>query len=309
VANSSSRERLGVVVVNYNSSSLLKTHLATSAFPDGCMVTVVENSVEPGEKQVVRALAALHGWDLVDAGSNVGFGRAMNLGADHALSRGCSALLVLNPDAWIEEVELLKLLDRHAANPAAMISPRINRADGSSWFTGAVILPTAGRAVHRPVGDRSDWISAACLLVPAEAWTQLGGMDRDYFLYWEDVDLTYRWKQSGGSLLVAEDATATHSVGGTQSLGIGKSTTYLYYNCRNRLLFAAKNMGTARTALWLLTTPDYWVHMLRQARIKHSEEKVKALSAILRGTLAGIAAAMLNPKRASVHHTSKPNEA
>lgn len=284
---------LGVIVVNYNSSSLLRTYLAVARFPLGTRVTVVDNSERADEKLALLTLADTHGWHVIDAGSNLGFGAAMNVGADDAIIHGCTDLLLLNPDASISEADLAVLRTILAENPGAMVSPRIMRDDGRLWFDGAVILPVAGRAVHRPVTDRSDWISAACLLVPATAWRTLGGMDSDYFLYWEDVDLTYRWKRQGGTLIVASDVEAIHSVGGTQSGGIGKSTTYLYYNCRNRLLFAAKNLGLGRTLLWLSTTPHYWMHMLRQARIKQSTDPAGALAAILRGSLAGVA--MMSP--------------
>lgn len=287
MSKSDSHQRLGVVVVNYNSSDLLQANLASAVFPQDTVVTVVDNSEGAAEKAALRALADAHNWHVIDASGNIGFGRAMNLGAEYSIRRECTELLLLNPDASIDEGNLRALQDVSAVNPSAMVSPRIVRDDGRLWFDGAVIKPVAGRAVHRPVGNKSDWISAACLLVPAHAWQQLRGMNSDYFLYWEDVDLTYRWKAQGGALIVASESTAVHSVGGTQTGGAGKSTTYLFYNCRNRLVFAARNLGVGRTALWVATTPHYWLHMLRQARIKQSREPMKVLSAIVRGSLDG----------------------
>jgi GT2 family glycosyltransferase len=281
-----------VIVVNFNASQLLRDHLATAEFPAGTVITVVENSIERDEKEVVRTLAKANEWTLLDSGGNVGFGKAMNLGAADALAKGCTTLLLLNPDAWIDSNELDRLLENHDRYPSAMISPRIFREDGSLWFSGAQIRSVVGRASHMAGRESdSDWISAACLLVPGTAWQRLDGMDEEYFLYWEDVDLTFRWKQLGGRLLVAEDARATHSVGGTQLTSIGKSTTFLRYNSRNRLLFASKNLGFQRTVLWAITTPNYWVHMLRQARIRKSKDKLGAISAIIQGTLSGLATA------------------
>ena len=60
-------------------------------------------------------------------------------------------------------------------------------------------------------------------------------------MYWEDLEFSFRCRQLGGELVVP-DLTAVHAVGGTQGAS-GKSPLYRYYNCRNRLLFARRNLS------------------------------------------------------------------
>jgi GT2 family glycosyltransferase len=91
--------------------------------------------------------------------------------------------------------------------------------------------------------------------VTARLWRSVGGFDESYFLYWEDVDLSHRVLAAGGSLEVCADATAVHSEGGTQggehaTAGEPKSATYYFYNIRNRMLFAANNLGPGDVERW-----------------------------------------------------------
>jgi N-acetylglucosaminyl-diphospho-decaprenol L-rhamnosyltransferase len=283
-----STTRLGVVVVNYESADLLRQHLVGAVFPDGTEIVVVDNSTSSLGRRELREVSANQSWTVLNANENVGFGKAVNMGAAALIAEGCSVLLLLNPDAWISIDNIEKLVAIHESDPLAIVAPHVKRADGRPWFEGAVINNLSGLAVHSFDSSRSpEWLTAACLLVPTRVWDELGGIDGAYFLYWEDVDLTYRWRQCGGTLRVVPDIEAFHSVGGTQSAG-GKSISYLYFNCRNRLVFASKNISAWRTFGWVITSPYQWRLLLREAGFRHSRQKFEILKAILGGTIMGV---------------------
>ena len=65
-------------------------------------------------------------------------------------------------------------------------------------------------------GDRT-WQTGACFMATIAMWDEVGGFDDDYFMYWEDIDLSWRWREAGGTLIVRPEATAVHDAGGTQS--------------------------------------------------------------------------------------------
>ena len=158
----------------------------------------------------------------------------------------CARVLALNPDATIDPDSVRVLLEASRADPDALVGPRIVRSDGTTWFSGAVLDPENGTTRRaRPDeldGDRT-WQTGACFLATIAMWDAVGGFDDDYFMYWEDLDLSWRWRAAGGALLLRADATAVHDAGGTQS-GSGKSSLYVYFNCRNRLLFARKRLAS-----------------------------------------------------------------
>lgn len=90
------------------------------------------------------------------------------------------------------------------------------------------------------------------------------------------------------------DVVAVHSVGGTQQSG-GKSPTYVYYNCRNRLLFAGTHLSRHDRRSWAVLSPKYaWAVMGRGGRRALARRAVPLFVAAVRGTMAGFLIAHRN---------------
>lgn len=293
-------DRLALVVVNFASSSLLAVNLADPGLRSvvGCVV-VVDNPSTIEETRRVRDLCATNGWSLVGLPRNEGFGAGVNAGVARARELGCTRVLALNPDATIDADSVRMLLDASTADPRALVAPRIVRSDTTVWFSGAVLDPRTGRTrrarSEELEGDRT-WQTGACFLATIEMWDEVGGFDDDYFMYWEDIDLSWRWHEAGGRLLLLEDATAVHDAGGTQSAA-GKSPLYVYFNCRNRLLFARKRFGSRCGCRWWPHSVAYgWSVATRGSRRMLAKHPLLLWSAFS-GTLAG-AFGSLTPARA-----------
>ena len=249
---------LGIVVVNYGSSALLEQNLVplTDDLP-AAVTVVVDNRTDDAERERVASLVERHGWRVEYPESNLGFGSGINLGARAAITNGATHLLILNPDAVITSSAALDLLARSVHEPGALYCPRILRPDGSTWFGGSDLHLVDGRL--RNPSRRGDtpyepWLTGACLLVDRELWERVGGFDDDYFLYWEDVDLSHRVLAAGGRLELCSDISAVHDEGGTHEgqpgTGRRKSDTYYFYVIRNRLVFAAKHLDHAGFDRW-----------------------------------------------------------
>ena len=266
---------LGIVVVNYGSSALLERNLAplTAALPDAITV-VVDNRTDDAEREQVASLAVRHGWVAEHPSSNLGFGAGVNLGARSAFARGATHLLMLNPDAVIEPSAALALLARSVEASNCLYCPRILRPDGSTWFGGSDLHLVDGRLrnpARRGSATVEPWLSGACLLVDRSLWEKVGGFDDDYFLYWEDVDLSHRILAAGGRLELCDDVTAVHDEGGTHEgaphSSRRKSDTYYYYVIRNRLVFAAKHLDDAGFSAWSrLARAVAWETLLQGGR-------------------------------------------
>jgi N-acetylglucosaminyl-diphospho-decaprenol L-rhamnosyltransferase len=285
-------DRLGIVVVTYGASQLLESNLATidtSAL--GARVVIVDNFHSDDERAAMTAIAARHDWTMLPMPANLGFGTAANHGVRKAQTLGCSAFLLLNPDARISAESIKDLWQACEAEPMTMQSPLIERPDGSVWFRGGGLDARSGNIVAGREGTPDGWLTGACLMVHGELWGRLGGFDPDFFLYWEDVDLSRRCLDAGGQLRVRHDLIAVHEVGGTQ--GATKSTGYYYFNCRNRLLFAAKHLPTAGLVRWILATPMASFRVLsRGGGRSRMLTSPTTLWAGIRGSAAGLALAI-----------------
>lgn len=287
---------LGIVVVSYGSADLLRTHLAhldRGALRTPHLVVVVDNLRDAVSRAQVRDAAAAHGWDLVEQAGNPGFGPACDAGVAHATAAGCDAVVLLNPDAAVDAPTLDALAEQVARTPRSLVSPRIVRADGRPWFTGGSVDVAAGRT-RNVVTDGTPrdegWVSGACLATSSSWWHELGGFDPDYFLYWEDVDLSYRCTRAGGTVHVRDDLVAVHDPGGTQGEAgaRAKSPTYYRYNTRNRLLFAGKHLGGRDLRRWVLGTPGYARAVVLRGGRRQLLRSPRPVLSVLRGSAEGL---------------------
>ena len=250
---------IGIVVVNYDSHAVIERNLARTDLSGlECRVVVVDNFVRDDETAAIGSLARSRGWELVALDRNVGFGAAVNIGIARAADLGCEVFLMLNPDASADAHVIDGLRSAALADPHAMVTPTVVRPDGSVWFRGGRIgLGWGGLLGPSAAATASGlaWITGACVAVHRDLWSALGGFDLDYFLYWEDVDLSYRCQLLGGRVVVRDDLRIVHEVGATQDNRSGKSAVYIFYNVRNRLLFAAKHLGRWHLLIWICQTP------------------------------------------------------
>jgi N-acetylglucosaminyl-diphospho-decaprenol L-rhamnosyltransferase len=221
--------RLSVVVVNYrqwpDTAALLRDLRAAPAVRGGAAEVVVVDNHSPWNPIVPR-LRRLPGVSLRRWRRNRGFARAVNEGC--RLSQG-EWLLLLNPDMTLEPGFLDKALWRaeelSQADPAAgIVGFRLQNADGCRQMSAGpfptltgtlarLLLPRTRRKYYLLGGDqprRVDWVTGCCLLVRRACWRDLGGLDGDFFLYYEDVDLCRRARGRGWTVWHDPGLAAIH---------------------------------------------------------------------------------------------------
>jgi N-acetylglucosaminyl-diphospho-decaprenol L-rhamnosyltransferase len=220
---------LSVVVVNYqrwhDTAALVKQLRAAPCLRHGLAeVVVVDNHSAP--HPVVGRLRRLAGVSLRRWRRNRGFARAVNEGC--RLSRG-DWLLLLNPDVTLAPdfldgvAALAERLGTEEPN-AGIVGFGLRDPDGSRQGSAGAFptlartlaglgLPRAWRKYRGlPSLGRSrvDWVTGCCLLLRRACWEQLGGLDSDYFLYYEDVDLCRRAQAHGWSVWHEPSLSVVH---------------------------------------------------------------------------------------------------
>ncbi len=208
--------RLSVVVVNYlhwqDTARLVAQLRQTPAVRRGDAEVMVVDNHSPWHPLVPR-LRRLEGISLRRWRRNRGFARAVNEGC--RLSRG-EWFLLLNPDMSLAGDFLDRVLERGAAlanmdSRAGIIGFGLCDADGAAQASagpfptlagtlGRLLLPRAQRKYyfHHGQGPRPvDWVTGCCLLIRRACWDDVGGLDPEFFLYYEDVDLCRRARRRG----------------------------------------------------------------------------------------------------------------
>lgn len=304
---------LAILVVNYGSHELLQEHLANlmDATPEA-VVVVVDNFTSEIERWAITELAAMHNWHLVTPEGNVGFGAGINMAAAKAQTLGAQQILLLNPDVVLHPHGLTLLRREVTEHPEAMHTPMIVRPDGFS-FCGAVLdlesgkslLPTCSTELsgQEQPSHMQPWLSGACLLLDIRLWIACGGFDDEYFLYWEDVDLSHRILKIGGELRVTTDVNVMHFEGSTsrsqQTSARAKSDTYYYYNIRNRLLYAHKHLSAGRKLRWAMLSPFAARDVLLQGGRRQFLHSLRPVGTATRATFDGLLL-MIGLRRAGI---------
>lgn len=234
---------LSVITVNYYSAPLIHRMEAVLGEVPGCELIVVDN----GGGFVARSVRT----KVVGDGTNLGYGRAGNLGASHARS---DVLLFLNPDATVRADDIGRLLhadvdpDRTVWGPA--IVDAAHRATTLSApgrfglrYTRRVVSFDADRAQAPAL-----YVSGACLMIGAGLFARLGGFADDIFLYAEDLDLCLRATRAGGSVLLYPQVEIGHT-GGRSSQRFGVRARRLLRSWRGHYVFLSRDSGPIPAAI------------------------------------------------------------
>jgi N-acetylglucosaminyl-diphospho-decaprenol L-rhamnosyltransferase len=225
---------LDVVIVAWRCEGVLRRCLASLQEhpPARAMrVQVVDNASGDGTAEMVAA--EFPAVELTVNECNLGFSAANNL----ALRRGEAAYaLVLNPDTRLTPGALDTLLELMDSKPElGMCGPRLERPDGSFDHASRRSFPTplsalghftgVGRrldsgplaAYRAPDVDRGpvDAINGAFMLIRRRALEEVGLFDERYWMYMEDLDLCYRFREAGWVTWFEPSVTVVHEKAGT----------------------------------------------------------------------------------------------
>src|SRR5262249_30534385 len=136
--------RLSIIIVSYNACADLETCLASLVAQPPSVdreIVVVDNASTDGTPAAIRG--RWPGVRLIEAGANIGFARANNLGIRQTFGE---LVLLLNGDTIVAPGAidaLVSVLDRRA--DVAVVGPRLAGRDGRGGVAfGAVVAPRTG---------------------------------------------------------------------------------------------------------------------------------------------------------------------
>jgi N-acetylglucosaminyl-diphospho-decaprenol L-rhamnosyltransferase len=237
-ASSKAPTRVSVIMVVYMTGpALMESVRRVLADPAVDDFVIVDNGSSLADAAWLRELARRERRvRLLQGLGNIGFARAANLGATSAKG---DALVFLNPDAFLTPGAIAALLEAARDRPSpCVIGARVFNTDGTEQRgarrgeitpvttllslskLSALLPPLRSFEIHRegepppPYPVDTPTISGACFHMSAADFQALGGFDEGYFLHVEDIDLCWRARRQGGSVLFQPHAHIVH-VGST----------------------------------------------------------------------------------------------
>ena len=264
---------LSIVIVNYNVKEFLTQCLESiyrSKTEYTFEVIVVDNaSADSGESRILKAFPEVR-W--IANTENIGFGRANNQGFEAAKG---TYTLILNPDTVVQEDTLEVCIDYLKSHPEVG-GLGIKGIDGTGQFLPESKrgLPTPMTALWKitglsriftkssffaryhmghldPDGNHKVDILVGCfMMVPTALLREVGGFDPRYFMYGEDIDLSYELLKTGHENHYISDSQIVHYKGESTKRG---SLNYVKMFYQAMIIFARKQFsGSSALAYTLL---------------------------------------------------------
>ena len=261
--------RLSIIIVTYNSMGHIDECLRSLVEHRPAVdheIVVVDNASTDGTAAAIRA--RWNGVRVIDAGANLGFARANNLGIQQTFGE---LILLLNPDTSIPARAVDMLVGALETRPdVAIAGPRLVNADGHAELSfGRMLSPLAevrqkalvrGSERGGPIAmyvesmtrrERDvDWVSGACLLVRRTDAESVGLMDERYFMYAEDVDFCAAVRARGRRVLFYPAAEIVHIRG--QSRATASAAAERAYRRSQMAFYEKHHPGWAPWLRWYL---------------------------------------------------------
>ena len=232
---------LTIVIVLHNASNIIFECLKELS---NFQIIIVDNGKN------YQILKELNKYDniikIVGKKKNLGYGNGINLGFKFIKT---DYFLVLNPDVILDELSINELLLISKANPNCAISAPYISTDNDGYS----MLPEHGKSVLRsdiqtyssqqlsnlkPSGNFCPQVTKGCaLLINSKHFIAVGMFSKEYFLFWEEVDLCRKLFKKKLSVIISPRALAYHKEGTSAKMNLSVFVTRVFYSEKSPLYY------------------------------------------------------------------------
>jgi len=227
-------------------------------------IIVLDNQSTDGSVDAIRA--AFADVQIINLMTNLGYAGNNNVGIEAAIRQGADWILVLNEDTILDPNCLAELIKVGESDPRiGIVGPMVYHYDEPTIIQSAGgMLGKYWQSQHLgknepdcgqfPTPHRVEWISGCALLIRTAAVQQVGMLDANFFIYWEETEWCIRVSRGGWEIYHVPQARLWHK-------GVKRDyqpkPSFTYYGTRNHLLTLSKHH--APLVVKLLT----WIQILR----------------------------------------------
>lgn len=276
---------LSIIIVNFNSGTMLSECLE-SVFDvsksDAVNVEIIVVDNASTDQSIAETRKRFPYCKYVLSDSNLGFAKACNLGAKDATSE---CFLFLNPDSVLKVSSLARpygFLCDESNSKVGICGVDLLSEDGRPSTVGAnfpkvriflakifalnKFFPVRSLK-HLLSSDYSepvfvvDQVIGAFFMIRRDLFVKLKGFDEDFFVYYEEVDLSFRAKREGYSSVVLTDVSAVHIGGGCSDK---VKALRIFYSLRSRFIFSKKHFSMFGViSMFILAYLEYFLRILK----------------------------------------------
>jgi len=234
MAAQTNKKDISIIIVNYKSWKHLRNCLNSLDFvtkDSNYEIIVVDNQSTDGQLETFQK--EFDHVCFVENSGNNGFANGCNIGANHAQG---TYLLFLNPDTIANENALVEMWQFAKKNPTVGIisclqkKPKKGYEKSIRFFPNFFRLFGLTRAIYKVFNKRkfqsdeevlyTDWVSGSVVFVSKEWLEQISGWNEDYWMYYEDMDLSKRVQLSNGKVALLTSCEVIHNHGGSSRINM-----------------------------------------------------------------------------------------
>jgi len=227
-----------LLTVNYNSTALISKLI--NSLPKNNQklyrLVIVNNSPKDlALKQLDRS-----NLEIIEAKTNLGFGKACNLGLNWIYDRDSQSLVwIINPDTYLVENTLEQIIFFFETYPEiSILGTLIYTPNNDLWFGGGRFIPYLGAIFSTDLFSASvdrdyllcDWVSGCSLIINLSKFKSCPQFDPRYFLYYEDFDFCRRYIGEGHKIAISDRLKIFHQPSSITDRNLSSKFKYSTYS-------------------------------------------------------------------------------
>jgi N-acetylglucosaminyl-diphospho-decaprenol L-rhamnosyltransferase len=241
--------KITIIIVAYDSTNLIFECLKNLK---NFNIIIVDNK---NDKIIINKLKMYKNISIITKNKNLGFGNAVNFAFEYV---DTEHFLILNPDIIISEDSILKIKKTIDKYENCAIAAPINIPDDDSFgiFPEKRVLYETNKSktlnktdlnFQKPIGETCVDVSKGCaLLIKSKYFKKVGGFSKEFFLFWEEVDLCRKFRKEGLSVIINPDSLAEHKQGNSTKKNIFSFLIRSYHNEISPLYYFKVNKFNAK---------------------------------------------------------------
>jgi GT2 family glycosyltransferase len=276
--------KLSVIILNYNVSYFLRQCILTvqeALAGIESEIIIIDNDSKDDSCEIVKK--HFPNIKLIENKENVGFSKANNQGV--AIAKG-EYVCILNPDTAVAKETFRKALEfAETKKDLGALGIRLIDGTGNYLPESKRNIPSPKVSLYKILGIKSNTFNyyatqladnetgevsvlvGAFMLLKTEVYKKVGGFDEDYFMYGEDIDLSYKLLKANYKNYYLGDVTMLHYKGESTT----KDKNYLkrFYGAMH--IFFKKHFKTGgffKTLVFSGVTLLRFINIFRTSRVK-----------------------------------------